>query len=194
MSDVTQILSDIERGDAEAADALLPHVYGELRALAQHQMSGERTEHTLQATALVHEAYLRLVGGKSLSWANRRHFFRAAAEAMRRILIEHARKRGRAKRGGHLTRVSLDALELAVGENSDIFLFLDDAIRRLSEHDDRAAEVVRLRFFAGLDIDQTAKVLDVSPMTVKREWKFARVWLYGALKDESDRNESGAAS
>ena len=129
---------------------------------------------------------MRLVRAKNLSWANRRHFFRSAAEAMRRILIEHARKRGRVKRGGHLTHVSLDALELAVGENSNSFLVLDDALRRLSEHDDRAAEVVRLRFFAGLDIEQTAKVLDVSPMTVKREWKFARVWLYGAMKDESD--------
>ena len=186
MNDVTQILSAIEHGDARAVDKLLPHVYGELRALAQHQMSGERTEHTLQATALVHEAYLRLVGVENLSWANRGHFFRAAAEAMRRILIEHARKRGRVKRGGRLTHVSLDALELAVGENSGSFLVLDDAIRRLSEHDARAAEVVRLRFFAGLDIEQTAKVLDVSPMTVKREWRFARVWLYGAMKDESD--------
>lgn len=186
MKDVTQILSAIEHGDAKAADELLPQVYAELRALAQQQMSGERTEHTLQATALVHEAYLRLVGGKHLSWADRRHFFRSAAEAMRRILIEHARKRGRVKRGGHLTHISLDALELAVGENSHTFLVLDDAIRRLSEYDARAAEVVRLRFFAGLDIDQTAKVLDVSPMTVKREWKFARVWLYGALQDEAD--------
>ncbi len=186
MKDITQILSAIEHGDAQAAHELLPHVYAELRALAQHQMSGERTEHTLQATALVHEAYLRLVGGKHLAWTDRRHFFRSAAEAMRRILIEHARKRGRVKRGGHLTRVSLDALEFAVGVNSASFLVLDEAIQRLSEHDDRAAEVVRLRFFAGLDIDQTAKVLDVSPMTVKREWKFARVWLYGALQDETD--------
>ncbi len=123
---------------------------------------------------------------ENLFWANRGHFFRAAAEAMRRILIEHAREQGRVKRGGHLTHVSLDALQLAVGENSDSFLVLDDALRRLSEHDHRAAEVVRLRFFAGLDIEQTAKVLDVAPMTVKREWKFARVWLYGALQDESD--------
>ena len=143
MKDVTQILSAIEQGNAQAAHELLPHVYAELRALAQQQMSGERTEHTLQATALVHEAYLRLVSGKHLSWNDRRHFFRAAAEAMRRILIEHARKRGRVKRGGHLTHVSLDALELAVGDNSESFLVLDDAIRRLSEHDERAPEVVR---------------------------------------------------
>ena len=186
MNDVTQILLAIEQGDARAADELLPHVYGELRAMAQHQMSGERTGHTLQATALVHEAYLRLVGVENLSWANRRHFFRAAAEAMRRILIEHARKRGRVKRGGSVIHVSLDALELAVGENSGFFLPLDDAIRRLSEQDDRAGEVVRLRFFGGLSIEQIAKVLDISPMTVKREWQFARVWLHGAMKDDSD--------
>ena len=186
MNEATRILSAIEQGDASAAEQLLPIVYEELRKLAAQRLAHESPGQTLQATALVHEAYLRLGGGESLSWANRRHFFRAAAEAMRRILIEHARKRGRAKRGGHLTRVSLDALELAVGENSGSFLVLDEAIRRLSEHDDRAAEVVRLRFFAGLNIEQTAKVLDVSPMTVKREWKFARVWLYGALQDEPD--------
>lgn len=184
--DVTVILSAIERGEGNAVEKLLPLVYAELRMLARQQMNRERSDHTLQATALVHEVYMRLLGGRELGWANRRHFFNTAAEAMRRILIEHARKRGRVKRGGRLTRVSLDGLELAVGENPDFFLLLDDAIRRLSEQDDRAAEVVRLRFFAGLDIDQTAEVLDVSPMTVKREWKFARVWLYGAMKDESD--------
>lgn len=181
--EVTRMLVAIERGDDRAADELLPRVYGELRALAQQQMSNERSDHTLQATALVHEAYLRLVGGPDLAWADRRHFFRTAAEAMRRILIEHARKRGRVKRGGDRSRIPLDALALAVGEESDNLMALDEAIRRLSEQDVRAAEVVRLRFFAGLDIDQTAAVLGVSPRTVKREWRFARVWLYSALHD-----------
>ncbi len=197
MDEVTRILSAIEHGDAQAAHELLPHVYAELRALAQHQMSGERTEHTLQATALVHEAYLRLVGGKHLSWADRRHFFRSAAEAMRRILIEHARKRGRVKRGGHLTHVSLDALELAVGENSDSLLILDEAIRRLSEQalaklaeeDSVKAELVKLRFFAGMSLKSAADVLDISPSTADRYWAYARAWLY----DEMTRREGKSA-
>ena len=128
--DVTVILSAIEHGEEDAVEKLLPLVYAELRMLARQEMNRERSDHTLQATALVHEVYMRLLGGRELGWANRRHFFNTAAEAMRRILIEHARKRGRVKRGGRLTRVSLDGLELAVGENPDFFLLLDDAIRR----------------------------------------------------------------
>jgi RNA polymerase sigma factor (TIGR02999 family) len=181
--EVTCLLQSVEEGGS--AQQLLELVYDQLRRIAQQRMMEERAGHTLQATALVHEAYLRLVGGQRLTWANRRHFFSAAAVAMRRILIEHARKRGRSKRRGHNIHISLDAVEIATGPNPDTFLVLNDAIRRLGERDNRAAEIVRLRFFAGLDIDQTAKVLDISPMTVKREWKFARTWLYGELRDDS---------
>ena len=183
MNDVTQILAAIDQGDHDAFERLLPIVYDELRMLARQQMSRERSDHTLQATALVHEAYLRLIGGQDLTWANRRHFFQSATEAMRRILIEHARRKKRQKRGGGHRPIPLDAVELAVQGNSEDLLALDDAIQRLEEQDARAAEVVRLRFFAGLDIEETAKLLDVSPRTVKREWMFARAWLCGILKD-----------
>ena len=183
MRDVTQILTAMQRGDADAFEQLLPVVYDELRMLARQHMNRERSDHTLQATALVHEAYLRLLGGQELTWANRRYFFQSAAEAMRRILIEHARRKKREKRGGGRRPIPLDAVELAVQGNSEDLLALDDAIRRLEEQDRRAAEVVQLRFFAGLDIEETAKLLDVSPRTVKREWMFARAWLCGILKD-----------
>ena len=183
MNDVTQILAAIDQGDHDAFERLLPIVYDELRMLARQQMSRERSDHTLQATALVHEAYLRLLGGQELTWANRRHFFQSATEAMRRILIEHARRKKRQKRGGGRRPIPLDAVELAVQGHSEDLLALDDAIQRLEEQDARAAEVVRLRFFAGLDIEETAKLLDVSPRTVKREWMFARAWLCGILKD-----------
>ena len=188
MSDVTEMLEAIERGDPRAADELLPVVYGELRTLARQHMAGERPDHTLQATALVHEAYLRLIGGKELGCSNRRHFFQSAAEAMRRILIEHARRRNRQKRGGGRRPVPLDAVELAVQGDAEKLLALDDAIRRLGIVDDRAAEIVRLRFFAGFDVAETAELLAVSPRTVKREWMFARAWLYGVLREDDTGN------
>lgn len=166
-----------------ATRRLLPLVYDELRALARAQLRHERPDHTLQPTALVHEAYLRLVGGNQPPWNDRQHFFRAAAEAMRRILIEHARKRRRAKRGGGLVRVELSGVDLGVEQDPDRLLALDDAFRRLEQQDPEAADVVRLRFFAGLSVEETAQATGLSERTVKREWAFARAWLYDALRD-----------
>lgn len=181
MSDVTRILASIESGDARAANELLPLVYEQLRRIAKQHMAQERADHTLQATALVHEAYLKLIGGEDLRWANRAHFYSAAAEAMRRILVDHARKRGRVKRGGDRQRVPLRSVDLAVQQDSSEILALDQAIGRLQKEDERMHRVVMLRFFAGLSIEDTASVMDVSSRTVKREWTFARAWLYRVL-------------
>jgi RNA polymerase sigma factor (TIGR02999 family) len=181
-SEITRILADLRGADRrEALERLLPVVYGELHRLARAQMRHERPDHTLQTTALVNEAYLRMFGGQNPPWNDRVHFFRAAAEAMRRILIEHARKHRRIKRGGDRVRVSLSDLRLGVAEDSDMILALDDALGRLDRQDPRAADVVRLRFFAGLSVEETAKALEVSERTVKREWSFARAWLFDAL-------------
>ncbi len=184
MSDVTRILNAIEGGDARAAEKLLPLVYEQLRAIARQRMAQERAGHTLQATALVHEAYLRLVGGQQVPWMNRAHFYMAAAEAMRRILIEHARKRDRLKRGGDRRRVPVSVADLAAEQDSEEILAVDEAVRRLEETDAQAGKVVRLRFFAGLCVDETARALDLSPRTIAREWAYARAWLHNALKDE----------
>ena len=182
--EITQILADLRGTDRKTAlGRLLPLVYGELRALARVHLRHERPDHTLQPTALVHEAYLRLLGGQDPPWNDRAHFFRAAAEAMRRILIEHARKRGRIKRGGDRVRVRISGVHLGIEQDPDELLALDEAIRRLEEQDPRIADLVRLRFFAGLSVEETAKVLEVSARTVKREWSFARAWLYNALRE-----------
>ncbi len=181
---VTCILNDLQSGRREASDQLLPLVYDQLRAIAQQRMNDERAGHTLQATALVHEAYLRLVGDHDVAWTGRAHFYNAAVAAMRRILIDHARRRGAVKRGGDWRRRALNVASLALDENLDSFLALDDAILRLQEQDGAAAQVVRLRFFAGLSIEDTARILDVSPRTVKREWTYARTWLLQNLEDE----------
>ena len=182
--EITQILAELRGADKETAlGRLLPLVYGELRALARAHLRNERPDHTLQATALVHEAYLRLLGGQDPPWNDRAHFFRAAAEAMRRILIEHARKRGRIKRGGNQVRVRISGVHLGTEQDPDEILALDEAIRRLEEQDPRIADLVRLRFFAGLSVEETAKALEVSERTVKREWSFARAWLYNALRE-----------
>ncbi|MBI4500452.1 MAG: sigma-70 family RNA polymerase sigma factor [Gemmatimonadetes bacterium] len=184
MSDVTRILADMRGQSREAAvERLFPLVYNELRVLARAHLRRERSDHTLQATALVHEAYLRLLGGVQPPWNDRQHFFRAAAEAMRRILIEHARKRGRVKRGGKRQRVELSDVDLANSGDPDRLLALDEAFRRLEEQDPQAADVVRLRFFAGLSVEETAQATGLSERTVKREWAFARAWLYDALRD-----------
>ena len=180
-TNVTRLLNRLAQGGPADPDGLTSTVYGELRALASRQMAGERGDHTLQATALVSEAYLRLVGDPSLSWESRRHFYAAAAEAMRRVLIEHARKRGRLKRGGGWRGLSLDGLDLAKEEEFDGILALDEALGRLERVDARAAEVVRLRFYAGLDVDQTARVAERSRRTVLRDWAFAKAWLADAL-------------
>jgi len=189
MSDVTRILYAIEDGDAKAAAELLPVVYDQLRKIAQQRMSGERAGHSLEATALVHEAYLRLVGddGEGLRWANRAHFFAAAAEAMRRILVDHARGKGRLKRGGGQARLSLSVAALgAEDENSDEILALDEALRRLEKQDERMARIVSLRFFAGLGVEETAQALEISPRTVKRDWATARAWLFRELQSRAE--------
>ena len=179
MSDITRLLSAAAQGDPHAASQLLPLVYGELRQLAAQRLAQERPGQTLQATALVHEAYLRLVGkGEDGPWNGRGHFFAAAAEAMRRILVESARRKGRQKRGGGLARVDLDAAEqVAVPEVREDLLALDEALTRLAAADPQAAQLVQLRYFAGLPIPEAAKALGVSPRTADRLWAFARAWL-----------------
>jgi len=179
MSDVTRILSAVEHGDPKAAEQLLPLVYDELRRLAAAKLVQEKPGQTLQATALVHEAYIRLVeGGESQSWDNRRHFFAAAAEAMRRILIERARQKQAIKRGGGLERVDLDAVEPAVLPMAcDDLLGLDEAIQRLEQEHPRKAELVKLRFFAGLTTAEAARSLGVSVSTAENDWTYARCWL-----------------
>jgi RNA polymerase sigma factor (TIGR02999 family) len=185
--EVTRILSGKDRlSREEALEQLLPVVYDELRALAGARLRHERSDHSLQATALVHEAYIRLVGWEQQSWIDRAHFYRAAAEAMRRILIDHARGRARGKRGGGRVRVDLEDANLATWDDPDDVLALDEALHRLMEQDPRAAEIVQLRFFAGLSVEETAKALELSIRTVHREWKFARTWLFRALGEADD--------
>ena len=175
---------------AGPAQELLPLVYHSLKELARQRMSFERPGHTLQATALVHEAYLRLVG-KNVRFAGRIQFYHAAAQAMRRILVEHARARGRVKRGGGARRVPINILDLAEEADHDEILALDEAIRRLEEHTPDIAAVVRLRFFAGLTVEQTAEALSMGRRSVDRAWAYARVWLYRELYEEGQA--SGAA-
>jgi len=184
VSDVTAILSAIERGDDNAIERLLPIVYDELRRLAQHQMNRERSDHTLQATALVHEAYMRLVDRPEPDWPSRRYFFAAAAEAMRRILIDRARAAGAAKRGGRHRRLRLDQDPLASGELSGELLDLDEALTKLSAEDAQKAELVKLRFFAGLTMDEAASALGISAATADLNWRYARAWLFRAMSPE----------
>ena len=179
MADVTRILSAIEAGDPRAAEELLPLVYDELRKLAAARLAGEKPGQTLQATALVHEAYLRLVGdGPPREWNGRGHFFAAAAQAMRRILVENARQKNARKRGGGLARHDTDPLDIAVPEIPEDLVALDEALTRLAATDKTAAEVVHLRFFAGLSIPEAAEVLGISARTADRLWAYARAWLY----------------
>jgi RNA polymerase sigma factor (TIGR02999 family) len=182
MSQVTQILFAIERGDPRAAEELLPLVYEELRKLAAVRLAEEKPGQTLQATALVHEAYLRLVGdGQPRDWNGRGHFFAAAAEAMRRILINRARDRGRLKRGGDRRRQELVELADATAAPPDELLDLDEALEKLARVYPRCAELVKLRFFAGLALDEAATALDISRSAADRDWAFARAWLFKAL-------------
>jgi RNA polymerase sigma factor (TIGR02999 family) len=178
VSELTVMLQQIERGDPRAASQLLPLVYDELRKLAAQKMARENPGQTLQATALVHEAWLRLGGDEQPAWENRAHFFAAAAEAMRRILIDNARRRKAVRHGGNVERVPLDGLELAAGADDDQLLAVHEALDRLAAHDAAKAELVKLRFFVGLTIEQAAKVLDLSEPTAKRHWAYARAWLY----------------
>jgi RNA polymerase sigma factor (TIGR02999 family) len=184
MSDVTRILSAIEQGDSQAAGELLPLVYEELRQLAAHKMAQEAAGQTLQPTALVHEAYLRLLGEEHESqWDNRGHFFAAAAEAMRRILIENARRKKRDKHGGGRRRVELPDLP-AADQEPDELLALDDALAKLAAEDPAAAEVVKLRLYAGLSVEEAAAALGLSRAHAYRHWNYARAWLRAALRVE----------
>ena len=181
-SNVTQILNAIQRGDLKAADELLPIVYDELRRLAAQKLSHEAPGQTLQATALVHEAYIRLVGSQEPGWENRGHFFAAAAEAMRRILVERARQKKRRRHGGAWQRVALDVAELTVDGPSEDLLALDEALAKLTDKDSLDGEVVKLRYFAGLTNDQVAQALGISSRTAKRRWQYARAWLLRELE------------
>ncbi len=178
MTDVTRILNAIEQGDAKAADELLPLVYEELRRLAAQKMSHEPPGQTLQATALVHEAYIRLVGSEAQNWNSSTHFFAAAAEAMRRILIDNARRKQRLKRGGARRRVDLNDADIAIEDSSDDLIALDEALTKLASIDKVKADLVKLRYFAGLTLEQAADMLELSERTAKRHWTYARAWLY----------------
>jgi RNA polymerase sigma factor (TIGR02999 family) len=187
MNDVTRVLSAIEQGDPQAAGQLLPLVYDELRKLAAQKMAQEVPGQTLQATALVHEAYLRLVDqgvGSDQHWNSRGHFFAAATEAMRRILIENARRKGRPKHGGDRARIDLDAVEIAAPEMADNVVALDDALTELAVADPQAAQLVKLRYFAGLTIKQAAEILGVSPRAADFLWAYARAWLLKKIEGE----------
>ena len=183
--EATRILAAITAGDSHASETLLPLVYNELRRLASARLALEAPGQTLQSTALVHEAYLRLVGDGQVDWQNRRHFFGAAALAMRRILVERARRRGRIKHGGDRKRVPLDDVAVEADEKLLDYVVLDEALCRMEKQDERMSRIVMLRFFAGLTIEDTAQALGISPMTVKRDWACARAWLY----DELNRDE-----
>src|SRR5262245_25215700 len=187
MTEVTRILSAIEQGEPRAAEQLLPLVYDELRRLAAQKLAQEQPGQTLQETALVHEAYVRLVGsaeeaaGREQHWDGRGHFFAAAAEAMRRILIDRARQKRAQKRGGGRQRLDIDARDLATQASPDQLLALDDALAKLARDDPAAAQLVELRYFAGLSVDEAGKVLGMSTATAYRHWKYARAWLHSEL-------------
>ena len=177
------LLSALTKGEDGAASKLMPVVYAELRRLAGSYMRRERVDHTLQATALVHEAYLKLIEQRAVNWQSRAHFFGVAAQLMRRILIDYARGHTRDKRGGEQKKVSLDEVLLFSEQQSDKLLAVDDSLNLLEKIDARQARVVELRFFGGLSVDEAAEVLGVSPKTVKRDWSVAKAWLYADLKE-----------
>lgn len=181
--DVTQLLAAWGKGDKSALDRLLPLVHGELCRIARRQMSQERDGHTLQATALVNEAYLRLAGQEGFEWQNRAHFFAVCAQVMRHILIDHARAHARDKRGGGAVQVSLDEAAAFAGQPAEHFLALDEALRFLESVDPQKGKIVELRYFGGLSIDETAEVLNISPRTVRREWQRSKAWLYRLITE-----------
>jgi RNA polymerase sigma factor (TIGR02999 family) len=187
MSDVTHILERVQQGDPKAAEELLPLVYDELRKLAAHKMANEASGHTLQPTALVHEAWLRLAGSGNEHWNSRGHFFSAAAEAMRRILIEAARRRQSQRRGGGLERVDLDESQLLLERPADEILAVNEALDKLAREDPMAAELVKLRYFIGLALREAAQALGISPRTTDRLWAYARTWLRVALESDEPR-------
>jgi len=184
MSPLTRILDDIHQGKEKAADELLPLVYEELRKLAAHKMAGEAPGQTLQPTALVHEAWLRLTGDESKNWDNRGHFFAAAAEAMRRILIERARSKSRLRRGSQAEHVPLELVTVATEDPPETVLAINEALDRLTARDPFKAEVVKMRYFVGLSQDEIAHSLGVSVPTIRRHWAIARAWLYAEMKTQ----------
>jgi RNA polymerase sigma factor (TIGR02999 family) len=181
---ITDLLVSYGRGDKESLDKLMPVVYDELRRQAARYLRREQAGHTLQTTALIHEAYVRLVDQRNVQWQNRAHFFGIAAQMMRRILVDHARTKKRAKRGGSDIRVSLDDATVAVkGQDLDV-VAVDEALTRLEKIDEQQSRVVELRFFSGLTVEETAEVMGISPATVKREWSMARAWLHRELSGD----------
>jgi RNA polymerase sigma factor (TIGR02999 family) len=182
MSDVTQILERVEKGDGKAAEELLPLVYDQLRRLAAHKMANQPPGQTLQPTALVHEAYLRLVGAERHNWGDRRHFFAAAAEAMRHILVDNARRKQRSKHGGGQERLDVDQFDIAAAAPDEKILLVDEALEKLAVADPLRAEVVKLHYFVGLTHAESAQVLNLSEKTVRRHWEFARVWLFETIR------------
>jgi RNA polymerase sigma factor (TIGR02999 family) len=182
MSDVTRILAAIEQGDARSTNDLLPLVYQELRRMAAHKMASEPAGHTLQPTALVHEAWLQLVDAPNQSWQNRAHFFGAAAEAMRRILIDRARRKSRQRRGSGAEHLAVDELEIASPAPDEHLLALNDALDRFATLEPQQAELVKLRYFVGLKIEEAADILGISEATAKRWWTYARAWLFNEIQ------------
>ena len=191
-ADVTELLSRMAEGDNSAAEKLIPLVYEELKRLARSYMRRERADHTLQTTALVHEAYVKLVGQTSMRWQGRSHFFAVAAQLMRRILIDHARRNLRLKRGGAKEVFPLDEALVFSPAYSEEILKLDEALDRLEQLDARQSQIVQLRFFAGLTVEETAESLRISPKTVKRDWAVAKAWLHAEVGGRNDPGEMGA--
>jgi RNA polymerase sigma factor (TIGR02999 family) len=189
--DVTQLLSAMDSGDPKAAEDLLPLVYAELRRLAAHKMANERPGQTLQATALVHEAWLRVAGSDRQQWRGREHFFSAAAEAMRRILVDNARRKQRIRHGGGMERVPLEAIELPVAQNDEKCLRVNDYLEQLGTEDPEKAEIVKLRVFAGLGVSEIAALLGCSEKTVQRHWNFAKAWLTREMQRDDQTHSAG---
>ena len=198
--DVTRLLNRLQKGDRKAESLLIPLVYDELRRLASAYMRRERPDHTLQSTALVHEAYIRLSDQRNVSWQNRAHFFAVAAQLMRRILVDHARARLAQKRGSRPDLIPVDEAFAFTPERSNDLLALDEVLNRLGEKDPRTLQVVELRFFGGLTVEQAAEAMRISPRTVKREWNFGRAWLRAELEakakvsDDKDANGGGSGN
>lgn len=180
--DVTALLERVVEGDAEATNELLPLVYERLRAIARARMASENAGHTLQATALVHEVFMKLIGERRVPWRNQAHFYAAAADGMRRLLLDHARTKYRKKRGGNARQAPINVADLASRENPEQILALDAALCRLEEQNPETARIVRLRFYAGLSVDETAAAMELSPRTIDRRWKFARAWLFNEIE------------
>lgn len=186
---ITALLARLREGNKEAEAQLIPLVYNELHRLARYYMRGERTGHTLQTSALVNEAYLRLIGEHGIDWKNRAHFFGVCAQIMRRILVDHARTRDAKKRGGAVQKISLENAFVYSDEQSWQVVALHEALNKLAEWDSRQCRIVELRFFTGLDVEETAEVLAISPTTVKREFQHAKAWLYGELSKSLDKED-----